>query len=99
MVAPRRSWWRIASTIADQSARPVVSKRPGNTAPRTAPVLNATGPGQFWRWDITDLRTPWRGVAFKAYLIIDIYSRMLPGSMMPARSPTPSPFESAKLRG
>ncbi len=32
-----------------------------------------------WSWDITDLRTPWRGVAFKAYSIIDIYSRMLVG--------------------
>jgi putative transposase len=79
MLASRRSWWRIASTIADQSARPVGSKRPGNTAPRSAPVLKATGPGQVWSWDITDLRTPWRGVAFKAYSIIDIYSRMLVG--------------------
>lgn len=79
MVASRRSWWRIASTIADQSARPAGLKRPGNTAPRSAPVLKATGPGQVWSWDITDLRTPWRGVAFKAYSIIDIYSRMLVG--------------------
>ena len=80
MLASRRSWWRIATTIADQSARPVTpSRRSGNTAPRPAPVLKATGPGQIWSWDITDLRTPWRGVAFKAYSIIDIYSRMIVG--------------------
>ena len=42
-------------------------------------MLEATGPGQVWSWDITDLRTPWRGVAFKAYSIIDIYSRKLVG--------------------
>jgi putative transposase len=79
MLASRRSWWRIAATIADQSARPVVAKRHGNSGSRPAPVLKATGPGQVWSWDITDLRTPWRGVAFKAYSIIDIYSRKIVG--------------------
>jgi putative transposase len=80
MLASRRSWWRIATTIEDQSARPVVpSRRSGNTPPRSAPVLKATGPGQVWSWDITDLRTPWRGIAFKAYSIIDIYSRKIVG--------------------
>jgi putative transposase len=80
MLASRRSWWRIADGIADQSARPVVPTRRGSArAPREAPVLEATGPGQVWSWDITDLRSPWRGQAFKAYSIIDIYSRKLVG--------------------
>src|SRR5664279_2636999 len=53
----------------------------GNSSrtPREAPVLEATGPGQVWSWDITDLRSPWRGVAFKGYSIIDIYSRKIVG--------------------
>jgi putative transposase len=42
-------------------------------------VLEATGPQQIWSWDITDLRSPWRGVAFKLYSIIDIYSRKIVG--------------------
>ena len=79
MLASRRSWWRIAATIVDQSARPVGSKRASNTGPRPAPVLKATGPEQVWSWDITDLRSPWRGVAFKAYSIIDISSRKIVG--------------------
>ena len=79
MLASRRSWWRVAATIADQSARPVTPKRSGNAAPRVAPVLKATGPQQVWSWDITDLHSPWRGIAFKAYSIIDIYSRKLVG--------------------
>lgn len=79
MLASRRSWWRIARDIEDQSARPIVPTRRRNQAPRAAPVLEATGPGQVWSWDITDLRTPWRGCAFKAYSIIDIYSRKLVG--------------------
>lgn len=79
MLASRRSWWRIASALDDQSARPVAPTRSSNMSPRPAPVLKATGPQQIWSWDITDLRTPWRGVAFKAYSIIDIYSRMIVG--------------------
>ena len=42
-------------------------------------MLKATGPQQVWSWDITDLRSPWRGVAFKAYSIIDIFSRKIVG--------------------
>jgi putative transposase len=79
MLASRRSWWRIAAGIADQSLRPIVPTRRGSKTPREAPVLEATGPGQVWSWDITDLRSPWRGKAFKAYSIIDIYSRKIVG--------------------
>ena len=48
-------------------------------------MLEATGPGQVWSWDITDLRSPWRGVSFKAYSIIDIYSRKLIGHRVEER--------------
>jgi len=63
MLASRRSWWRIAAGIADQSARPVAPTRRGQASrtPPAVPVLEATGPQQVWSWDITDLRTPWRG--------------------------------------
>lgn len=80
MLGSRRSWWRIAADIEDQTVRPVAPTRRGSARPpREAPVLEATGPGQVWSWDITELRSPWRGVAFKAYSIIDIYSRKLVG--------------------
>ena len=79
MRASRRSWWRIAAGIADQSLRPIAPTHRGSKTPREAPVLEATGPGQVWSWDITDLRSPWRGIAFKAYSIIDIYSRKIVG--------------------
>lgn len=79
MLASRRSWWRIAAAIEDQGARPIAPTRRGSVAPRQAPVLTASGPGEVWSWDITDLRSPWRGIAFKAYSIIDIYSRMIVG--------------------
>jgi putative transposase len=79
MLASRRTWWRIAATIADQSDRPIAPTRSASRTPRIAPVLKATGPQQIWSWDITDLRSPWRGVAFKAYSVIDIFSRKIVG--------------------
>lgn len=79
MLASRRSWWRIAARVIDQTSRPLAPARRGRRAPREAPVLEATGPGQVWSWDITDLRSPWRGGSFKAYSIIDIYSRKIVG--------------------
>lgn len=79
MLASRRTWWRIAAQIPDQSVRPLAPTRRQAMTPRLAPVLEATRPGQVWSWDITDMRSPWRGVAFKAYSIIDIYSRKLVG--------------------
>ncbi|MEI2621678.1 MAG: DDE-type integrase/transposase/recombinase [Candidatus Nanopelagicales bacterium] len=79
MLASRRSWWRIAAQIPDQSSRPIAPTRRSNTnrVPRAAPVLEATGPGQVWSWDITDLPSPWRGVAYKAYSVMDIFSRKI----------------------
>ena len=47
--------------IADQCAVRSLHAAPEHAAPRPAPVLKATGPGQVWSWDITDLCTPWRG--------------------------------------
>lgn len=37
----------------------------------------ATGPNQVWTWDITWLNTYTRGIYFKLYMIIDIYSRKI----------------------
>lgn len=81
MLASRRTWWRIARTCPDQSGRPVVHTRRGNASrtPREAPVLVATKPDDVWSWDITDLRSPWRGMSFKAYSILDIFSRKIVG--------------------
>lgn len=78
MLASRRHWWRVAKDL-DQQLRPKVPTRKQTRSRRQAPVVAATGPGQAWTWDITDLLTPWRGVSFKAYKITDIYSREIVG--------------------
>jgi putative transposase len=46
---------------------------------RTRPELIATGPGQVWSWDITKLHGPVKGAYYDLYVIIDIYSRYVPG--------------------
>ncbi len=79
MLASRRTWWRIAARIGDQMLRPTIPTRKGRRTPRNKPVLKATGPGEVWSWDITDLYSPWRGKVFKAYKITDIYLRKIVG--------------------
>lgn len=79
MLASRRTWWRLAAQIENQMLRPRIPTRKERRQPRNKPVLKATGPGQVWSWDITDLHSPWRGKVFKAYKITDIYSRKIIG--------------------
>lgn len=79
MLASRRSWWRIAARIENQMLRPKAPTRKDRGRPRSKPVLKATGPGQVWSWDITDLYSPWRGKVFKGYKITDIFSRKIVG--------------------
>ena len=79
MLASRRTWWRVAQGIQEQMLRPKVPTRKGQRAQRAKPVLEATGPGQVWSWDITDLYTLWWGRTFKAYKITDIFSRQIVG--------------------
>lgn len=79
MLASRRTWWRLAAQIEDQLLRPTIPTRKDRRRQRNKPVLKATGPGQVWSWDITDLYSPWRGTVFKAYKITDIFSRKIVG--------------------
>lgn len=79
MLASRRTWWRLAAQIEDQLLRPRIPTRKDRRQRRNAPVLTATGPGQVWSWDITDLYSPWRGKVFKGYKITDIFSRKIVG--------------------
>ena len=54
-------------------------RRQATHPPRTRPELIADGPGQVWSWDITKLHGPAKGAYYDLYVIIDIYSRYVPG--------------------
>jgi putative transposase len=50
--------------------------------PHAMPSLTATAPNQVWTWDITKLATTQKGVFLMAYVIIDLYSRLVVGWMV-----------------
>ncbi len=50
-----------------------------------APELMATAPNQVWTWDITNLKTMVRGVVYKLYDIMDMFSRYHVGWMIAER--------------
>lgn len=49
------------------------------------PELVATGPNSVWSWDITKLLGPEKWTYYHLYVIIDIYSRYVPGWLLAAR--------------
>jgi putative transposase len=49
------------------------------------PELIATAPNQCWSWDITKLLGPRKWTYYYLYVIIDIYSRYVPGWLLAAR--------------
>lgn len=60
----------------DQARHPVYVK----------PELCAKAPNQVWSWDITDLKGSVRGSRFNLYVTIDLFSRLVGGSMSVKRS-------------
>lgn len=46
------------------------------------PELLATGPNQVWSWDITKLLGPVKWTYYYLYVILDIFSRYVPGWML-----------------
>ena len=49
------------------------------------PELLATGPNRVWSWDITKLLGPAKWSYFHLYVVIDIYSRYVPGWLLAER--------------
>lgn len=68
-----RTFYRIAAKaglVGDRRR----GRHSGDRAPRPVPRHSATGPGQLWSWDITELHGP-GGRRYQLYLVIDVYSR------------------------
>jgi transposase InsO family protein len=59
-------------------------RRQATHPPRVRPELVATGPSQVWSWDITALKGPVKGVWYKCYVVIDIFSRYVTGWLVAA---------------
>lgn len=66
-----RSMYRILGSRSEVCERRSQASHP----PRVRPELVAEGPDRVWTWDITKLRTPWKGSYLDLYVMLDIFSR------------------------
>ena len=74
-VGSESSFYRVLRAQGQMAHR--VRSRPAN--PRRPLALVATKPNTVWSWDITYLRTNVRGLFFRLYLVMDVFSRKVVG--------------------
>ncbi|WP_158852730.1 DDE-type integrase/transposase/recombinase [Saccharothrix deserti] len=72
--------YRIARTAGQVRERRRLATHPA----RVRPELLARGPNQVWSWDITALRGPVKGVWYRCYVVLDIFSRYVTGWLVAA---------------
>jgi transposase InsO family protein len=72
--------YRIARAAGQVRERRRLATHPA----RVRPELLARGPSQVWSWDITALKGPVKGIWYKCYVILDIYSRYVTGWLVAA---------------
>ena len=60
-------------------------RRQATHPPRVKPELVAYGPNQTWSWDITKLLGPAKWTYYHLYVVIDIFSRYVPGWLLATR--------------
>jgi putative transposase len=77
-LASTSTMYRILRTEGEVRER----RRQATHPPHMKPELLATRPNAVWSWDITKLLGPAKWSWFYLYVIIDIYSRYVPGWML-----------------
>lgn len=80
-LASERTMYRILAANAEVRERRNQRRHPVYARPE----LLATGPNKLWSWDITKLRGPARWTYFQLYVILDVFSRYVPGWMVATR--------------
>jgi len=73
-----RTLYRLLAQCGETTPRRRQRKHP----PYQRPELMATAPNQTWTWDITLLRGPHRGVYYRLYVILDLFSRYTVGWLL-----------------
>jgi len=80
-LASERTMYRILAANAEVRERRAQLRHPAYAAPE----LLATAPNELWSWDITKLRGPATWTWFYLYVILDVFSRYVPGWMVATR--------------
>jgi putative transposase len=70
-----RTMYRLLNEQGWLRQRREILRRP----PYQRPQLVARGPNQVWSWDISNLKGPVKGLFYKLYVVLDIYSRAVVG--------------------
>lgn len=73
-----RTLYRILAQAGETTPRRRQRKHPSYRRPE----LMATAPNQTWTWDITLLRGPHRGVYYRLYVVLDLFSRYIVGWLL-----------------
>ena len=79
--ASERTLYRILAAAQEVRERRDVLRHPAYAKPE----LLATGPNELWSWDITKLRGPAKWTTYQLYVILDVFSRYVPGWMVAPR--------------
>jgi len=74
-LASERTMYRILAANQEVRERRAQLRHPAYAAPE----LLATGPNELWSWDITKLKGPAKWTWFYLYVILDVFSRYVPG--------------------
>ena len=77
-LASERTMYRILAANAEVRERRDQLRHPAYARPE----LLATGPRELWSWDITKLKGPAKWTWFYLYVILDVFSRYVPGWMV-----------------
>lgn len=72
-IASESTLYKVMKEFKQNSKRTAVR----NLGRKAVTTHIANGPNEVWSWDITWLPGPIRGIYFKLYLIIDIFSRLI----------------------
>ena len=80
-LASERTMYRVLAANAEVRERRAQRRHPVYAAPE----LLATAPNELWSWDITKLKGPAKWSWFYLYVILDVFSRYVPGWMVATR--------------
>ena len=80
-LASERTMYRLLTAAAEVRERRDQLRHPAYARPE----LLATGPNELWSWDITKLKGPATWTWFYLYVILDVFSRYVPGWMVATR--------------
>ena len=86
-LASERTMYRILAASAEVRERRDQLRHPAYARPE----LLATGPREHFSWDITKLKGPSKWTHYHLYVILDVFSRYVPGWMVATRESASSP--------